>query len=417
MKICVKIYELNNPNRFTQVMRENFNNEMMKYEKKPWTSASVAEVVKEILAFEKNETKRTKKQYNLNQKYGTMEVDGRTLLVKKVSRDSDPVIVIPPAEEYFEILLEIHRSTGHGGRDRMLFALKNRFYITVHAINIFLNLCKICNTKKTQKHPNLVVRPLTSDDFNSRGQVDLIDFQSTPFQDYKWVMAYQDHLTKYCHLRPLKSKEVAEVASELWKIFIDFGAPFILQSDNGREFVAKIIEELARMWPQLKLVHGRPRHPKLQGSVERCNQDVELMLQAWLQDNNTSDWVTACRFVQWQKNTSKHRVIGRSPYCALFGGAPKTGLAATSVPHEILAKLSTEEELRKFCTVPEINVNRGHEDGGNVSGEGEKGSSDGDFNTSACSKCSAVIEGPSSSAACLPCGREKILENSAKRRE
>lgn len=86
--------------------------------------------------------------------------------------------------------------------------------------------------------------------------------------------------------------------------FVDFGAPYILQSDNGREFTARIIEELARMWPELKLVHGRPRHPKSQGSVERCNQDIELMLQAWLHDNNSTDWVTGCRFVQWQKNSS-----------------------------------------------------------------------------------------------------------------
>ncbi|CAF4569328.1 unnamed protein product [Rotaria sp. Silwood2] len=32
------------------------------------------------------------------------------------------------------------------------------------------------------------------------------------------------------------------------------------------------------MWKDLKIVHGRARHPQSQGSVERCNQDVKLLI-------------------------------------------------------------------------------------------------------------------------------------------
>jgi len=87
-------------------------------------------------------------------------------------------------------------------------------------------------------------------------------------------MNYQDHLTKYIILRPLKSKTAEEVAYQLMNIFCMFGVPFILQSDNGHEFVNKIIQNLADMWPRMKLVHGKPRHSQSQGSVERSNQVV-----------------------------------------------------------------------------------------------------------------------------------------------
>ena len=62
-----------------------------------------------------------------------------------------------------------------------------------------------------------------------------------------------------------------EVAYQLMDIFCMFGAPFILQSDNGYEFTNKIIQNLAdtRMWPGMKLVHGKPRHSQRRGSVER----------------------------------------------------------------------------------------------------------------------------------------------------
>ena len=53
---------------------------------------------------------------------------------------------------------------------------------------------------------------------------------------------------------------VEEVAYQLMDIFFMFGAPFILQSDNGREFANKIIQNLADMWPGMKLVHGKPRY-------------------------------------------------------------------------------------------------------------------------------------------------------------
>ncbi|GBL87944.1 KRAB-A domain-containing protein 2 [Araneus ventricosus] len=132
-------------------------------------------------------------------------------------------------------------------------------------------------------------------------------------------MNYQNHATKVCVLRPLKTKPAAEDALQLLKVFLDFGAPYILQSDNGREFTANVINELSAIWPDCKIVPGRPRHPQSQGSVERCNQDIENMLRAWMNDNGSADWVTGCRFVQWQKNSSKHRVIGRSPHTALFG--------------------------------------------------------------------------------------------------
>jgi len=45
-----------------------------------------------------------------------------------------------------------------------------------------------------------------------------------------------------------------EVAYQLMDIFCRFGAPLILQSDNGREFANKIIKNLADMWPGMKLV-------------------------------------------------------------------------------------------------------------------------------------------------------------------
>jgi len=108
-------------------------------------------------------------------------------------------------------------------------------------------------------------------DFISRCQIDLIDFQSQPDKDFKFICVYQDHLTKFCILKPLTSKRAEQVACVLLDIFCLFGAPAFLQSDNGREFFNELINSLREMWPDLNIVHGKPRHSQSQGSVERAN--------------------------------------------------------------------------------------------------------------------------------------------------
>ena len=105
----------------------------------------------------------------------------------------------------------------------------------------------------------VVVRPILTKEYSSRGQVDLIDMQAMPHSQNKWILVYQDHLTKFCVLKPLTTKRAAEVAFQLVDIFLLLGAPAILQSDNGSEFTASVITDLKLVWPKLALVHGKPR--------------------------------------------------------------------------------------------------------------------------------------------------------------
>ncbi|GFO41893.1 histone-lysine N-methyltransferase SETMAR [Plakobranchus ocellatus] len=54
--------------------------------------------------------------------------------------------------------------------------------------------------------------------------------------EYKFIMVYQDHLTKFVVLRTLKTKRAEKVAYKLVDIVTLLGAPKVLQSDNGRKF-------------------------------------------------------------------------------------------------------------------------------------------------------------------------------------
>ena len=91
-------------------------------------------------------------------------------------------------------------------------------------------------------------------------QVDLIDMWGAEYNDFKWILYVKDHFTKYSGLYVLMSKEAVNIAEILKKVSCQFGPSRILQSDNGREFLAKVIVDLAKLWSRLLIVNGRPRH-------------------------------------------------------------------------------------------------------------------------------------------------------------
>lgn len=186
-------------------------------------------------AAEKAKTK-TGMQYRRVERFSVIEIGGKPRLIGKTNDlnseknvDVDEVKYFIPVEEMFDILHTIHQNTGHGGRDKMRHEILKKYAnITTEIIMIYLSLCKACYLKRSKKRKGLTVKPILHTQFNSRSQVDLIDMQSQPDGDFKFIMVYQDHLTKFVNIRALKSKTAVEVAQNLKEIFALFGAPCIL---------------------------------------------------------------------------------------------------------------------------------------------------------------------------------------------
>lgn len=203
-----------------------------------------------------------------NCRYEILQCGDVEKLIKKHDKPDDTplyyITVLHYMEDTSDVIKRAHIATGHGGHDHMTKELQRKnANITVKSLELFKSLCEECQKKR--KRPmtkGVVVRPILSKEFSSSGQVDLVDMQSMAQSNCKWIMVYQDHLTKFCVLRALATKRAAEVAFHLADIFLLVGAPSILQSNNGSEFTSHMITELKAVWPDLKMVHGKPRHPQ-----------------------------------------------------------------------------------------------------------------------------------------------------------
>ena len=100
--------------------------------------------------------------------------------------------------------------------------------------------------QKSNKKPTAGHVPILTQGFGTRGQVDLIDFQSIPDGDFRFLLNYVDYGTKLIYSEPIVAKRAITVAYALFHLFTVIGPCAILQSDNGKEMTDIGNEEINR---------------------------------------------------------------------------------------------------------------------------------------------------------------------------
>ncbi|XP_070203512.1 KRAB-A domain-containing protein 2-like [Littorina saxatilis] len=191
-------------------------------------------------------------------------IGGQIILCCK--KESVPVVC---KEDLYNVIKRCHLRVGHSGRTKTWQELRSNYaWIRHDLVQLFLRTCQECATRATVNKP-AVGKPIISLGFLTRVQMDLIDMRTRPDGDFSWIIHLRDHYSKFSWVHPMTSKRAVEVAENVLKTFYLFGAPKILQSDNGKEFVAGVILELVKIWEGMIIING----PKavLKEGMEICN--------------------------------------------------------------------------------------------------------------------------------------------------
>ena len=326
-----------------------------------------------------------KEQYNQAytwvKQYDIFTCGGSDLLVYKPKIDSDgntppldTYLIVSHYDRMFDDLHSIHCNGNDHPKARTLAArVKEKFgkSIPIWVQKIFTNTCPRCIEKLERKIPTAGHQPILTRGFGTRGQVDLIDFQSMPDGPFTFLMNYQDHGVKLLLSKAIIRKTAICVAWGLVEFFTLIGPPSILQADNGREFngaaeisksdlsdefIDQVILEIKVLWPECRMVRGSPRHSQSNGGIERANRTVEAKLGAWMKDNSSKRWSVGAKIIQWRFNTQINKSIGnKTAYQLTFGQRPRVGISSLPIDLSLLDKLATEAELNKLLNVP-INI-------------------------------------------------------------
>ena len=127
----------------------------------------------------------------------------------------------------------------------------------------------------------------------------------------------QCHLTKYLVATPLTNMSATTVADALARdLMCQFGAPRAILSDNAKNFIAEVIQELFHI---LKIRHNleTTNHPETNGQIKRSHACIKDFLRCY--SEKLADWDRLVPFAIFTYNTSVHSATNYTPFELVYG--------------------------------------------------------------------------------------------------
>lgn len=230
---------------------------------------------------------------------------------------------ITSEDEKREILKEYHDSVlaGHRGVNQTMFKIKQVFYWENmnRDINNYIQSCKICQKNKVSR-VNKVPMKITSTASRPFEKVflDIVGPLPVSYNDNRYILTFQDDLTKYSEAFPIPNAEATTVAREyVTKIICKFGVPESLLTDQGTNFMSNVFTEVCKSL-KIHKIHTTAYHPQSNGALERSHRTLTEYLRSYIQDDRLTwdEWIPYAMFTY---NTSVHTSTKFTPFELIFG--------------------------------------------------------------------------------------------------
>lgn len=232
--------------------------------------------------------------------------------------------VVKPSDRQ-ALLFKNHDSplSAHGGFFKTADRIKRSFYWPRMDADIREYVAK-CETCKACKPSNRIQRsPMGKFREASRPfELIYVDFvgplpRSKSGNTVLFVVV--DGFSKFVHTHPMRAATaLASIKCLRDHIFLLFGTPRYLVSDNGAQFTATIFKSFLDEFKVTTWYTAR-YHPQA-NATEAANKTVETAMRAFLKDeDNHRSWDLHLSEITCAINTAKHTSTDLSPYFVLFG--------------------------------------------------------------------------------------------------
>lgn len=186
-------------------------------------------------------------------------------------------------------------------------------------ITHYVRTCSTCiQQKPEQKAPAglLSGRPEVTQPWEMLS-IDVVGPLPKSSSGYIYILSIQDYFSKFCLFLPMRNQSAKTISRLLEEhIFLLFGVPRILISDNGRNFTGSEFRNLLKSYG-VKFVCTPYYHPE-SNPCERQHRTVKTMLASYVRDNHR-EWDKFLPKVACAIRTAKHESTGQSPYAVNFG--------------------------------------------------------------------------------------------------
>jgi len=188
-------------------------------------------------------------------------------------------------------------------------------------VSRLIKLCPICQKAHPVSLPGVPLKTTASDVPFKVLAIDAVGPLPESIDGFKYLLVLECIFTRWVEIIPTKTLEAMECAECLLHAgYLRNFLPVYLRSDNGTQFVNRIIESLNSL---MDVTHHRvlPYSPQSNGHVERTNQEVLRHLRCLMMEMNKmyDEWPAIIPLVQFILNNTTHSQTGHSPHVMLFG--------------------------------------------------------------------------------------------------
>jgi len=257
------------------------------------------------------------------------------VLVRKSSddRDKDGELdwrsqVVLPTEYRAEVLSLAHESlfAGHQGRTKTFDRVaRDFFWVGMYKdVEEFCRTCTVCQLsgKPNQRIPQAPLHPISvPTEAFSRVVIDCVGPLERTSANNQYLLTIMCATTRFPEAIPLKKITARIVANALIKYFTMTGLPLEIQSDQGSNFMSKLMKQVTSILG-IEQIHSSAYHPESQGCLERWHQSVKSMLRTCCFEN-PKDWDQIIPYVMFAAREAKNESLGFSPFELLYGHTPK----------------------------------------------------------------------------------------------
>lgn len=222
-----------------------------------------------------------------------------------------------------QVMSQYHMETGHVGAARMKNTMI-RVYVWLGMGVDIVEHCRSCmhcqrrNISTTiVQEPPLMVYPRLSRPFE-RSHMDLFGPLPLTKSGFKYVLVFKCALTKWVEQFALRSKSAEDVAEcFVDEIVLRHGAPRVLVSDAGKEFINYNLKAICKLL-NIRKVTTSPYNPRADGLAENQVKTTKDMLSSYC-NAHQDDWDKYLSVVSHYYRTTYNDAIGMTPFYAMYG--------------------------------------------------------------------------------------------------
>ena len=305
---------------------------VMKVPEKDWLAATEEYLDSKILPADKKLARAVEK-FAPNLEYRDMKLPMKSTSVahRQLVFAYEDGVCAPYLEPLFrrELLLRLHEEFGHLGYPGLNGAVRPRAWWPNMKKDVE-DIAKSCPNCQVSQNPRKglereVARHMVENGIRpfERWGIDLIGRLPCTPNGNRWIITAIDYATGW-----VVAQAVPEATEEALgqfmhdQIFINYGAPREIVTDNGRNLLAGAV----RYYIQLLGARHRtttPYHPRTNGKVENFNGLLGRMLTKYLMNKPTKLWDLYLAQAVFAARVHEHSTTGFSPFYLVYGEQPR----------------------------------------------------------------------------------------------